>query len=326
MKHDDPLRRFGASADRHLRTLLLAFGGYAAVVTAIVWGLGGLPPLVRIPLVLPMLAFVPGFALVTAVFPHARRSRAAQYGESLGNDGRSRVEFSALERCALGVFTSLVVVSGVAYVESALIGVRVEWIFTGVTAVTIVAAVVGVRRLPDARANRGHRRGTTEPAPSTWLRGLTRGATPVAVALVVVLLALSGAFVVTGSSDAPMTEFYVTAGPDEGANAADGNQTYGLGLTQHSGERLNYTVVVTGPGDAADPTAASDDLGRLSIVAQPGQTVEATYRTNVTGLAGDERLRFLLYRGEPPRSPAPETAHRVLRVAVDGTDGDGDAT
>lgn len=324
MNHNDPLRRIGALADRHTKTLLLAFGGYAAVATAIVWVFEGLPPTVRIPLLLPMLVFVPGFALVTAAFPHTRRSRTDQYGESLGKDGRSRIELSPLERGALSVFTSLVLVSGVAYVESALVGVQVELIFAAVAAVTILAGAAGVVRLPDTRTNRRGSRGTTRADPKSWLRGLTRGVTPIAVVLVVVLLALSGAFVVAGSSGAPMTEFYVTEGSGDQANAVDGNQTYRLGLTQHSDEQQNYTVVVTGPDGAVDTATSSDGPARISIVAQPGQTVEETYRTDVSGLESDETLQFLLYRGDPPQSPAPETAHRVLRVSANGTTGDGD--
>jgi len=52
---------------------------------------------------------------------------------------------------------------------------------------------------------------------------------------------------------------------------------------------------------------------RFGTELDPGETWTNRHAV-VPTLAGELRIRYLLYRGEPPEQPAPENAYRALHV------------
>lgn len=309
----------GNLTDSYFRTMLLAVSIYTVTVTVIISIFGWLPSAVRIPLVLPVLLFAPGYAVVTAVFPNSRGRLSNSYEAEFSDAEGSRIELSFLERCTVAVFTSVVIVALVALVVDVVVGIRVAVILSGVSVVTLIASAIGMRREPDGARVVGSRLAPDQVNPGDRIRRLTNGMTPIAIVLIVILLSLSGMYLVTGgNNDSPATEFYMI--DEDGDDVVNGsNQTYRLRVAQHSDTPQNYTIVVMRRDNESSLAQGRNVTHQLSVTVPPGSTIETAYQANISEPTGDSTVWFLLYRGDVPRSPTPESAYRMLRVNLNDT-------
>lgn len=319
MKLDGSTLRPGVFPLRGRTTTLAAVSVYAIVVAAVLWAGDGLPLAVRLPLVLPLLLVAPGYAVVTALFPSSGTMRSSHSDA----DGAGRVTspgLTTLERGALSVVASVAVVPMVALAIASVASIAVGPILAGVAGVTVLASVVAVLRAPAAgalamRQSDGSTRTVRDRCRAALGTLVTDRLTQVAVALAAVLLLASAAVAFTGGpADPASTEFYLASETGTPGDADVATGEYDLRITHHGEVSQRYTVVVLLEGG----DGSSAELRRSSTVVDPGETAGETYSVDESELDGASTVRFLLYEGTAPESPSPDTAHRVLKLSVDG--------
>ena len=339
---------------RRWTTDLLAVLVATVLATGAVWlGLGG--SLLRTAVVLPFVVFLPGYALVSALFPERRQSEAA---------GKAPVEapepvamgISPLARIGLAVAISIAAFPAVLWVSSFVHeSIRVVTSFYVLAAGTVLLALVALGRRVALPA--GKRFGVTAVTRLvgnvtrpfvTHERSLSKSATflPTSKRGVFVNVLLAASVVAFVSSVAvayaaptqgqQFTELYLTTQSDDGEFvAANYPQSFEVGQEQpvyatvanHEGEQVTYTLVATiqrVDGSGAHVTEERELL-RTEQTVDAGDT--ARIRHDLQPPFQGERLRvqYLLYVGEPPANPSRETAYRRVHlwIGVGGGGGSG---
>lgn len=230
----------------------------------------------RIALGLPFLFFLPGYALVAALFPR-------------------RGQLSGMEQIALAVGLSIALVSLVGLALNYLPwGIRLESVTAALAGVVAVGAAVAASRRRAAPAGEAAE-GRGDRQPLLWPRaGLADRA--VALALVLALAALpTAAYFLAASSGSPerFTEFYVL-GPEGRADAYPGPLPPGeraqvtLGVVNREGEDAAYRIVIRLDG------RKQSEIDGLRLA--DGQGWEANVFLVPAQEEGLQRAEFLLYR------------------------------
>lgn len=318
----DPAERFPLPADLAVTAAL----ALAASLAMTVPGVSETP--LRLILGIPYLTLVPGYALVSALFPEA--GGAPVEGESSATTGG----IDGLERLALAFGLTVLVVP--------LLGIVLNFTPLGIQLVPVVGAVTGVTVLLVAIA--AWRRAALDPSdrfqmPSDrWLPAL-RGHSGTGLALNVllvasVLLAVAAAgyvFVAPGQGE-QFTEFYLVTEDDSGTFVADDyptNFTQGetkslhVGVENHEGTPVRYTVVAQlQQVERVDGSLAVRDrseLGRSARIVEANTTWRT--RESVTpAMTGDRlRLTYLLYRGSVPQTPTVDNAYQDVHLWINVT-------
>lgn len=293
-------------------TNLVLFG--VDVPEPVVWLLGG-----------PFLLLLPGYAVVSALFPEdtgrVRRSEAAQPWD----------EPDHLVRFGLSLVTSAVIMALVGVVLSQASAIRLGPVAVAISSVTLVGVVVAaLRRL---RVDPSERAMPFGDDSRVWHRLSTGSRFQNGVA-VVALLVLVGTLAVTGAAPSPgepYTEFYVLS-EDENGNltaqefpetlvSGEGETLY-VGLENEEHESTSYEVVML--------AQAIDDDGSVVIQQQVDSfDTQLAHGENTTverdvapTIVGEEiRLQVLLYKGGAPDNPSAGTADQALQIWTDVTDG-----
>lgn len=290
-------------------TKLVALCIYTIGSSALLWMMEGLPTVVRIPLALPILLFAPGYALVSALVP----SRPERTGIHRNDTETSVSSVSSLERLLLAVVTSVALVPMAAVAVNAIVGIQLGATLAVIAGITVLGSAVGILRSRSGSVR-------TDNAPNrrtrNWRRALTDPLTIVAIILTVALLGSSAALVAVDPGDETLeTEFYVADNESE-TNSTD-EAMYSLRIAQDDVPNQQYTVVVTASDSETD--AAGTELHRFSTTVSAGETAESGVQIFEPDLESDAMVRFLLYRGDAPDSPDPDSAHRVIRQSVNET-------
>lgn len=318
-----------------MRNPFQAIGDLLVVVAwtflAVAAVLSGSPPSpLRTALTLPLVLLFPGYALLAFLFPE-RAERGPGVSERAG------VNITSVERYALSVVLSLVLVPMIAFVSNYTgAGIRLRPLLLAVGGATIVLAALGyVRRLrlPVQRRHSvplfGWLGGATERFLSTGRRDL-RNAPPlkpatgsqrllnmVFVASLLLLAATAGYAAVTPPGDEePFSEFYLLTQNDSGDYVAEDlphefsqgeSRTLYVAIGNEEGQAVPYTVVVQLEGQ---------ELDRFSTTVDAGETQRIEH--SVTPQTSGDRLKlsFLLYRGNVPDEPAPENAYREAKLWI----------
>lgn len=126
------------------------------------------------------------------------------------------------------------------------------------------------------------------------------------------------------------TEFYILTENEDGELVADGypqelvvgeatELVVGIGNQEH--ETTSYSVVIqlqkVETANNETTVRRRDEIDRFSTRLDHNET-RHTYRTITPTFAGEDlRIKFLLFRGEPPSSPTAENAYRDLHLWVD---------
>lgn len=319
--------RFGAVVD--LFAVLVALA--VAVGVVFVTPLGGV---LRVAAVLPAILFLPGYALVSALYPDRSGDP-----DDRGDEGWS---LNAIERAGLAVAASVAIVPLIALVSNfTSYGVRAEPVLGGTAVVTVLLTLAALDRRLRLDADRRYR------VTGDWLRGsvgryLTAGRpsldqrTPfeartsgqrlmnLLLVGAVLLLVSSVAYAAVGpqlpSEDGSFTELYLL-GDDgdrllgsEAALADGGSVPFTVAVENHENERTRYTVVVQRQqaSRSGNRTVVSKttEVGRTSTTVADGETA----RLSQTVRGGEHvRVRVLLYRGDAPANPTGDDAYRVTR-------------
>jgi uncharacterized membrane protein len=291
--------------------------------------------------------FVPGYALVGALFPGAGRppnpKRSGPRGRlDTASGGTNRKGIDRWERLALSFAVSLAIVPLLAVaVTLSPVAFTTTSIFLTIGLVTLVGAVIAVKRHFALPADERFRTSTVD-----WLGGIrqsvtgsgSRGSVLLNVMLVVsVSLAVGtlGFAVLAPPDGESFTEFYVLSenGEDELVAAeypdsftpGEPQQIY-TGIENQEGETVEYNVVIqlqrVGGSEESPEVIERQEIDRFSVALSHNETWVEGRNVSVSGeLSGtDLRLKFLLYKDSVPETPAEDTAYRDLHIWIDVQD------
>lgn len=307
----------------------LLWTGLAAAAVLVDLGGGPVETVVRVGLTLPVVAFVPGYLLVTALFP--------EHPESHDEPALSP-HISGFERAVLSVVMSLVLVPLVGFAVNYTFSLRLRPILYAIVALTAGLAVLAfVRRIALPLDERwgvtpiawtgntvsnyfsGHRGRYGDRTPLVPTNGSQRLLNLVLVGALLLFVASVGFAAVVPDGDAQeFTELYLLAEDDEGnlttlaaenLNYQQGQETtLYVGIGNHEKQSTTYTVVIALEGEQLD---------RFSTSLADGEDEQVERAVAPTQSGQDLQMQVLLYRGEVGDNPTPDDAYRELDITID---------
>lgn len=334
----------------------LLAGSLYAVLAPIVTLAVGVPSNVRAVLALPLVLFVPGYALLAAVYPErwsddetTNRSSSPLVGDATHSG------IAPGERIILSVVASAAVVALLALaVNFSPFRIRPAPVSIAVSAFTVACFAVALVRRASLAAER--RSGLPLGGVLDSLRGQFTVHSPallsgsdarptsrrtvafnLLVAVAVLAVVAGAAFAYTApTADQDFTEFYLVGENETGAytvNAvpssldAGEQQTLYPTVTNQDDTAHEYSVVVelqrAEQTDDGVDVRASRTLDTLNAAADSGETERVSHQVGPLEPGGSYRVVYLLYTGDPPSDPSTENAHRSVTLWFDVTDDGG---
>jgi len=290
-----------------------------ATVAAVVVTLVPVPRLVSVAIGVPFLLFVPGYAVTVALFP-----RVIQRGTSLNSDGWNGLPL--FTRAVLSVATSvaLAIIVGV-NLEFTRWAIRAPTVVGGLAVVTLVAATAGA-----VRRSKIDRDGPAETGAGSFLSRDMSSLATVMVLLAIGISLVSVAMVVgMGERGEQYTEFALLTESDSGeavatdfpSNMTVGEETaFRYVITNKEQQHSSYYVVVRLERVGSDGSVNSAErLANFSEELAAGESVRQEHTIKPTLRGADLRLRYLLYRSQPPEQVRSNNAYRDLHIWIDVT-------
>lgn len=301
-----------------------------------------LPPLIRAAVAGPLLFFLPGYAVVSALFPTGLRpSDREQTGRTSGETSPPRPWFhrdaiDGVERAALSFGMSVVALPlvGVA-LAAAGVAISLPTVTEALSTIVVVGLVAATLRRWQYPENRRFRVRYREAigrgiAGVTGTRSRLDGLLNVALALAILtaLVGVSYAVTIPHATTADSSVELLTEGADGELTASGYPSTLGadgtelvVSVTNRDGEATQFTVVaqlqrVSGSGADATVTERSE-VGRWQSTVENGDTWTNRHTVTPTMAGEDLRLTYYVYRGEPPATPTAESASRRVHIWVD---------
>lgn len=294
----------------------------------------------RLVLGFPFALFVPGYALVAALFPRGGELGAPGDGAEPASESRAARPMDdglgGLERVAFSVGTSIVLVT--------LIGLTLNFTPWGVRPVPVVAALGGLtlalvgvaarrrRRLPEEERLRVPYRGWLDAArrglvsPETYADGALN--VLLIVSLVLAVASVGYAIGAPGTGET-FTEFYLLHENEDGELVAEGyptnftageSQSLHVGIHNHERRSVEYTVVVElQQVRMADGTAVVESerqLHRFRARVSANETWRRNHSVTPRTTGDHLRLAYLLYRSDPPDDPTVGNAYRETHLWI----------
>ncbi|WP_157972663.1 DUF1616 domain-containing protein [Haloprofundus halophilus] len=261
-------------------------------------------------------AFIPGYAVVSALFPRAEATAR------LGGDVR---RLTLGHRLVLSVGTSLVVAALLGVVlASSPIGLFAGPAIAAVGAVNAVGLLVAAKRRwstpPDRRFSVTLPRGTSFLSASS---GLERVVTALLVVCVLVAFGGIGYAVVTPERGETFTGFSVLTEDDAGeltasdyptdVAAGEASDLY-VEIENEEGRAVDYTVVVLLQDVDGDTGTVSEssELARFGTRVASGETAVRQFEFRPERVGADQRVQLLLYEESPPAEPTRANAYRSV--------------
>jgi uncharacterized membrane protein len=315
---------------------LVAVAGYAVVAGALLVS-GTVTGAARVLVAAPLLGFLPGYALVAALFPARGPAGDADDRWAGGPDW--------VERLSLAFAASLVVLV-LSAVALSVLGVPLDAPPLAATAVGVTVAGSGVALLRRYRLPAGDRAAVPLSAWRTEVRAGTREAPTLDAALnvalaVAVVVAASAVAVGLAAPDRGEAYTEVALLDDQGGELVAGNYTTAL----ERGEPANVTLTVENrEGAATEYTAVAvlervrttgddaavlerEELDRRTLAVDDETTAQHELSVSPTMLGDDLRLNVFVYEGDAPSEATRTNAdyHLYLWVSVQapGADADG---
>lgn len=289
---------------------------------------------------------VPGYALVSALFPEADQSVFRERSHGYHMEATSdRWDITGVERVALSLGLSIAVTPlvgiGLSFTRSGIQLIPMVLVLSAFTLLSTVVAVLRRLALPSEK------RFQVWLFPyQSWIRRVRTPETRLGALLNLTLLtgvlvaAGSVGFVLSTPSPADATtELYLLTETDDGdlvtANypeemVAGEPSTLIVGVENSEFKPVEYTVVVQiqRVDRVGDTTRVVDrrELDRFEMSLANNETWRHRHTLTPTMVGEDIRLQYLLYRGNPPDEPTTETAYRSLHLWVDVEPADGSET
>jgi len=295
---------------------------------------------VRVVFGLPLVLFLPGYAVVAAVFP-GKRGVESDKGIDGGVGSTGRHGIAGLERIALSIGLSIALVPLVSLaLNFTPWGIRLLPAMSGLTVLIVGSLVVAVGRRraisPDERFTVPYKTWITA-CRQELLNADTRTDTALNIVLVgAVLLATTsvGYAIVVPHEEELFTEFYLLTENDDGdlvdenypTNFTVGeNRPIVVGVGNHEHEQTRYTVVVeiqrVKKRNGSTTVLTDRELDRFETpTLVENETWHRQYQVTPT-MAGEElRLAFLLYKGGLPDDPSVDNAYEETHLWVTVSD------
>lgn len=318
---------------------------YTAIVNAVVF-----LPLLRTSPLRTVLGFsfvvtVPGYAVVSALFPAADRGTIRRR-----NDREDGERFTGLwaisdvERAVLSLALSISVIPlvgmGLSFTPW---GIQVGPVMSVLTGVTFVAIAVAAYRRSKIPPSGRFAPGLFSLRP--WKRGLGRLEGRSAVRFVLLLVVVPSlaaasvgfAFITPSPADAT-TSLYLLTENDRDELVTSGypeNMTVGkpseliVGVNNDELKQARYTIVVqlqrVNRTTNGVEVVERRQVGRFEPVVADGGQWRRRHQITPTMKGEHLRLLYLLYKGEPPEKPTAATAYRTAHLWVDVEEANGDA-
>lgn len=299
--------------------------------------LAGLPGPLRVALALPLVVFLPGYALVSIFYPDAApKDRAPDdRGAGLRNPLSRGSGIDPLERLVLSVAASMIVVPSVALAATATPwGITASPVIVGLGVATIGLAVLGIV----ARFYCPENQRFTPSIPSGILfsdEGRTAYDPDVTVFNIAIVCSLLFLLVVGGFALASppthdgFTEFSAETENVSGdidtmyaASYTQGEpQELTVDVTNHERQETTYTTVtllqrVDYVDDMTADVQEEDELARDQFTIPDGVVDSRTIEFTPTMAGEDVRIVVLLFEGEPPENPSVDDTDHVIRLPV----------
>ncbi|ELZ10991.1 hypothetical protein C479_09278 [Halovivax asiaticus JCM 14624] len=320
----------------------------AAAVVAV-----SLHGIVRLVLLVPIVVFLPGYAVVSLSYPTAGSptTESANGGSNAGlraRFARDNHAIGGVERIPLAIVWSLVVVPGIAlgvhFSPSPIAAEPLQAGVFGVTAALLVAATVArarhpanerfvasLPRLPDRSSGFGS---ASSPLGTQASSTSHPGARLLLVVSLLVLASSVGYAFAASPHDERFTELSIQSGEVTNETTAlypstlvDGQAAdFEFAVGNHEGSSVEYEYVVALQhldGSDAEPVVVDEraaERGEFELADGETRTVTADVTPETTG--DDVRIVVLLYRDGAPADPSLENAYRSLRLPVDVTASD----
>ncbi|MDG5819749.1 DUF1616 domain-containing protein [Natronococcus sp. A-GB7] len=301
----------------------------------------------RRPLGLAFLLFVPGYALIAALFPEADGSLAG--GEPSEETATGFLPTSMpsgidwIERLALSFGSSVALVPLIALGLNLTVGtLGLESVVLALTGFTVVAAAVAnERRLelpPDERFavpyREWYRLGRQSVfEPETRFDGVLNVALALSLVLAAATLSFGIAFPPQGEQ---FSSIALLAEDDDGEYVAAGYQTaftegesaeFVIDIGNHERETTDYTVVVleqaTDTADGETVVTEQRELDRLETTIAHGDSAALPFELAPTLTGDDVRIVWLLYGGDVPDQPSTGTTDYYVHLWIDVAETDG---
>lgn len=328
----DRLTRPGMALD------LLVLVGYVAVGIALLFRPGVYRTPLAVALGLPLLFFVPGYALVSLLFPATTPDDAAA-DRTLAEMTRHGHGLGGVERAALGfgISVAFLPVLGVALAASPW-AIGPATVLLSVSGFAVACAVgAAIRRLRHPADRRFSLPVRAWVASARGIRGQSLGDAALNVGLaaaVVITVAAVGYAVAVPGPNQSYTDVYLLSQNETGELVAQDypkefargdSRPIVVGLDNYEGDRTAYTVVVElqrvqQASDGSAEVVQERQLARFSPTVEDGDSWQTRHDVTPTMTGEDLRLTYLVYRGEPPEDPTTENAYEHVHVWVNVTE------
>jgi len=288
--------------DLVLALVLTVVGGAAAYA-----GIGGRPQLV---LVVPLVVFLPGYVLVSALFPYGGDDSSRSFKAKENDAGYA---IGGAVRVALAATLSVAIVPMIAAMaDFTPWGVRLHPILYGIVAFTLVVGTIAFIQRLRVPAEERYSPGIPGMLFGSGQRsdgGLTM-ALNVGIVISFLLLASSVGFAVLHPPQGKaFTEFYVG-----NTNKVDGNMTtmYQTDLASdgvvtnvhnHEREKTQYTVVAVLQRVEDGKVTDQAQFAQKEVTVAPGKEKQVTLTGDPAFTGDNVRVQLSLYKGSPTGSP-----------------------
>ncbi|MEY7850995.1 DUF1616 domain-containing protein [Natrarchaeobius sp. A-rgal3] len=320
--------------------LALVIAAAGSLAFGIVSGVSGT---VRIIVAIPLICFLPGYALVSALFPDEPNDGYQSFDEGktgLGNPLLASGGLESIERTVLSiVFSVALVPASTLFASVSPRGVAAESVLFGVAILTVVLALVAVvtryRCSPDRRYTPSIRSAVPFFTSRSTLYDRS-DERPYNVAIVVglaLVVATTGFAVANPPQHDGFTEFEVETEAVDGELETVYESAYEDGesreleatITNREHEEVTYTTVVLledvryGDRESDVTVHERDELDRQTATVGDGERHQQTLDVTPTLTEEQLRLTLLLYDDEPPDEPTAENAYRVVSLPMEGS-------
>ncbi|WP_226481494.1 DUF1616 domain-containing protein [Natrinema amylolyticum] len=312
-----------------------------AVTGALTFGIiSGSSGSVRIVLTIPLVLFLPGYTLVSALFPDEPNDDYRTFDDEktgLGSPLLVSGGLEAVERMVLSVVFSVAIVPAITLFATITPGgVTLEPVLSGLAVVTVVLALLAIgsryRCPPDRRFTPSISSVSpffTRVRPSPYER-ISYRPYNVAIGIGLLLLLASGGFALANPPQHDgFTELSIGSENVTGETETTYESTYTAGerqelqatITNREHEERTYTTVVLlqrVSDDGSNVTVReSTEVDRKTATVPDGGTHRQSLEITPTMRGDDLRLTLLLYEGEPPAEPTTDNAYRVARLPIE---------
>lgn len=309
--------------------------------------------LLRTALVAPVVLFLPGYALVSALFPERWNGASADERRLVSAPGSAGGGVSPVARVGLSVALSVALVPAVVLaLEFTLGGLRVVASLFVLATLTVLLTLVALFRrarvsAPErfgvppvtallAAVVRPFGRDRQSLSASSTFRPTSKRGVALNVVLAVAIVAFASSIAVAyayPTQGQQFTELYLVTESESGEfvasdyprefSAGESRPVYAA-VANHEGESKTYTLVATLQRVDQAPNGSKvteeRELTRVSRTVGAGETVRIRHELQPSFGDGRMRVQYLLYVGEAPADPSAGTAYRSVHlwISVDG--------